>query len=110
MNIVLVLCADDIPIQEQESETRFDSIAEDQEWTEKDKSRARSGSALKHLPTKLVGLSKKAKMKNSPTPPRHSLENEPSVELRMAAGDQIGYGLGDSPPSDSIQTVHVSTV
>lgn len=104
------MCADDIPIQEQESETRFDSIAEDQEWTEKDKSRGRSGSALKHLP-KLPGLSKKTKTKNSPTPPRHSLENEPAVELRMASGDQCSsYGLGDSPPSDSNQTVHVSTV
>lgn len=65
---------------------------------------------MKHLP-KLPGLSKKAKIKNSPTPPRHSLENEPSVELRMASGDQCSsYGLVDSPPIDSNKTVHVSTV
>lgn len=106
----MVLCADDIPIQEQEAESRFDSIAEEQEWTEKEKSRGKAASALK-LP-KLHGLSKKPKVKNSPTPPRHSLENDPSVELRMGAGDQISFmtGLGDPPPSDSNQAVHVSTV
>lgn len=105
------LCyTDDIPIQEQDAEASLDSIVEEQEGPEgKGKYRGRSGSALKHLP-KLPGLTKKPKSKNSPTPPRHSLDMEPSVEMRMAGGDQINISFTDSPPADAPQTVHVSTV
>lgn len=103
---------DDIPIQQQEGEPgSLDSIVEEQEGGEgKIKFRGRSGSALKHLP-KLPGLSKKPKVKNSPTPPRHGSENEQGMELRMGGGDQHGLSAIDGlQQGEQPQIVHISTV
>ncbi|KAI4465763.1 hyccin related [Holotrichia oblita] len=87
--------ADDIPIQDNEGESNLNSIVEEgQENAEKVRFRGRSGSALKHLP-KLSGLSKKPKTKNSPTPPRHSLESDPPIEMHMAGGDQVSLVSGN---------------
>ncbi|KRT81988.1 hypothetical protein AMK59_5248 [Oryctes borbonicus] len=86
---------DDIPIQDNEGESSLNSIVEEgQESAEKVKFRGRSGSALKHLP-KLSALSKKPKTKNSPTPPRHSLESDPPMEMHLAAGDQVSLVSGN---------------
>ncbi|XP_065163986.1 hyccin [Atheta coriaria] len=116
---------DDIPIQEDEGgagDASLDSIVEEggAEASDKKGFRGRSGSALKHLP-KLHGLGKKPKLKNSPTPPRHSLEDTPSIEIRMntqvsatAAGDQVSLVASNSNGSMQNElthnTVHVSTV
>ncbi|XP_018331354.1 hyccin [Agrilus planipennis] len=109
---------DDIPIQTEESEAPLSSITEEQEDTEKN--RTRSGSALKHLP-KLPGLSKKPKHQNkgSPTPQRHSAEPEPTtdnIEMRIAAGagDQVSLVSGafsdTSGGDETPHAVHVSAV
>ncbi|XP_017772458.1 PREDICTED: hyccin [Nicrophorus vespilloides] len=122
---------DDIPIQHQEDaggagDASLDSIVEEGGSDAPDKKgfRGRSGSALKHLP-KLSGLGKKPKLKSSPTPPRHSLEETPvtggnssigMMEMKMNAGtgDQVSLVASNSNGSMqnelSLNTVHVSTV
>ncbi|GJQ69798.1 hypothetical protein Trydic_g22356 [Trypoxylus dichotomus] len=101
---------DDIPIQDNEGESSLNSIVEEgQENTEKVKFRGRSGSALKHLP-KLSGLSKKPKTKNSPTPPRHSLESDPPIEMHLAAGDQVSLVSGNFQENGTGESQANSTV
>ena len=95
---LLVMCADDIPIQdEHQTEVPLDSITEEQEEADKSKSRG-SVSALKHLP-KLPGLGKKHKTKNPQG-------QDQQVELQNIAGEPPV----ESPPTDFNHAVHVSAV
>lgn len=97
---------DDIPILDQEEgaaqaqqvgpggDASLDSIVEEGgvNGPDQDKTRrSRSGSsALKHLP-KLPGLGKKPKLKSSPTPPRHSLEDA-AIVATSTAGATVNTG------------------
>lgn len=108
------MSADDIPIQADENaEGGLGSITEEQEDTEKGRTRSGS-SALKHLP-KLPGLSKKPKAsKTSPTPQRNSVGSE-NMEMHVAGGDReqvslVSGAFSDAPPEDTPQPVHVSAV
>ncbi|XP_045472873.1 hyccin isoform X2 [Harmonia axyridis] len=86
---------DDIPIQDDHHQDPLDSITEEQEETEKSKSKG-SVSALKgHLP-KLPGLSKKHKEKNKPA----------EVEMTAASGDMSEF----TSNTEFNNTVHVSAV
>lgn len=95
------MCADDIPIQDDVE--ALDSITEEQEDTEKSKTKGSSVSALKHLP-KLPGLSKKHKTKNSP-----AVEQPQQLEMIPASGDQVN-SVVESPPTETQHAVHVSAV
>ncbi|XP_044751893.1 hyccin [Coccinella septempunctata] len=87
---------DDIPIQDEHHQDPLDSITEEQEETEKSKSKG-SVSALKgHLP-KLPGLSKKHKDKNKPS----------DVEMAAASGDMSELTMNNSEFGN---TVHISAV
>lgn len=99
---------DDIPIQDDQqpaSEVPLDSITEEQEETEKGKSRG-SVSALKHLP-KLPGLSKKHKIKQQQ---QHQAGGDQQTALEMNTNASTGDQMNDSPSNDSNHTVHVSAV
>ncbi|KAL3283190.1 hypothetical protein HHI36_006342 [Cryptolaemus montrouzieri] len=86
---------DDIPIQDEHHQDPLDSITEEQEETEKSKSRG-SVSALKgHLP-KLPGLSKKHKDKTKVT----------EVEMPTGSGDMVDCVSN----TESNNTMHVSAV
>lgn len=91
---------DDIPIQDdqQQPEVPLDSITEEQEET--DKTKSKHVSALKHLP-KLPGLTKKHKEKN-----KNILHADQSVELSSTVD-----GIVENSHNDThFNSVHVSAV